>query len=183
MPDFSASPTETYATVTISLRDFTGKSRTATISRADAGVSAGAVDALRTAIGNMSNARVMSESAAVTQAIVNEADPLNTVFDEAYSTVNDAIVMIFQNATGSVQRLRIPAPDLSIFQPDGETVDLENALFVAARDAALAVLPAGYLFKRVYLEGVGKRIRTPLPVAEPADADNPPQLPASEPVG
>lgn len=182
MPDFSAAAKETYAQVSIQLRDFTGQSRSAALARANPAVTGGQVDTLRTAIGNMSNARVMSESANVVEAIINPADPLNTVFDEAYSTVNDAIILVFQNATGDVQRLRVPAPDLSIFQPDGETVDLTNGLFTATRDAALAVLPTGYIFSRVYLEGLGKRVRVPLPTAEPLSTDSPPQLPASEPV-
>lgn len=182
MPDFSTADRETYAQIAIQLRDFTGNARSASIARANAAVTGGQVDSLRTAIGNISNARVMSESANVVEAVINQADPANTVFDEAYSTVGDAIVLIFQNATGQTQRLRVPAPDLSIFQPDGETVDLDNALFTAVRDAALAVLPAGYLFSRVYLEGLGKRVKTPLPTAEPLTTDSPPQLPASEPI-
>lgn len=182
MPDFSASPREAYTSVAIQLRDFRGWSKSANIPRAKAAVSGAEAEALRTAIGNVSNARVMAETVTVVDAIINDADPLNTVFDEAYSHVDDAIILLFQNATGQTQRIRVPAPDLSIFQPDGETVDVENALFVALRDACLGVLDAGYLFKRTWLEGVGKRARTPLPVAEPLSTDNPPQLPASEPV-
>lgn len=182
MPDFSAAATETYSQVSIQLRDFTGKTSPASIVRAGAGVTSGQVDAFRTAVGNISNARVMAERATVVQAIINEADPLNTVFDEAYSTVGDALIMIFQNATGDTQRVRIPAPDLSVFLADGETVDLTNSLFAALRDATLACLPAGYVFSRAYLEGIGRRARTPLPVAEPLSTDSPPQLPASEPV-
>lgn len=180
MPDFSTADRETYTSVSIQLRDFRGWSKSANIPRAKEAVSGAEAEALRTAVGNISNARVMSETVTAVDAIINDADPANTVFDEAYSHVEDAIILLFQDNTGRTTRFRVPAPDLSIFQADGETVDIENALFTALRDAVLAVLPAGYIFKRTWLEGLGKRARTPLPVAEPAELENPPQLPASE---
>jgi hypothetical protein len=112
-------------------------------------------------------------------AIINDADPQNTVYDEVYGRTADALILIFQNATGQVQRVSVPAPDLSIFTADGETPDLTNGLFVAARDAILAVLPAGYTFSRAYLKGIGTRRRTPLPVDEPGVLDNPPAAPGT----
>lgn len=182
MPDFSAAARGTSAIVSIQFRDFRGVSHSTSIRNADPAVSAGEVDAFRVAVGNASNARVMKESVTVVDGIINAADPLNTVFDEAYSTVGDQLVLAFQNATGSTQTVTVPAPDLSMFLPDGETIDPENGLFTAVRDAALAVMPAGYVYARSWLVGTGRRARTPLPVAEPLSTDSPPQLPASEPV-
>lgn len=177
MPDFSGAARETYAQISISLRDFAGNSATATIAQANGAANAATVTAVREAVGAISNARVMTTRLSNVDSVINDADPANTVYDEVYGRAADALVMIFQNATGDVQRVSIPAPDLSIFQADGETPDLSNALFIAARDAIQTAMPAGFVFARAYLKGIGTRRRVPLPTAEPGVGENPPALP------
>lgn len=176
MPDFSAASKEVFQSISFQFRDFTGQSVTSSM-RVSETATALQISALRTALGNASNARVMAERATAVNQIVNIADPLNTVFDEAYSTIGDGMVFLFQNAAGTVRRLRLPAPDLSLFLADGETPDPDNTEVQAVVTAALAALPVGYIHARTYLEGVGRRQRVPLTVIEPGETDNPPALP------
>lgn len=181
MPDFSAAARQVYTNFSVSLRDFTGRSATAQL-RVGADALGADLDNLRSAIGDASNARVMRQSAGVTDEIINPANALNTVYDEAYSSVEQKMVMIFQSGAGVVQRLYIPAPDASLFLADGETPDLSNATLINIRDNALTTLNAAtpnptYVFVRAYLQGYGKGLRVPLPLAEPGALDEPPALP------
>jgi hypothetical protein len=173
MPDISAAPTRAYAGYTVQLRDFTGKPATANI-EAGAEATPAQLIAVRTGIGNMSNARVMETATKTGVKQINPANPLNTTYDEAYATVDVKAVFVFQNDDGDVQYVRVPAPDASIFQTDGETV-LEPVVGsptltpVTAMVTALnASTPAGtWIYVRAYKEGSAARGRVPLPIGEP----------------
>lgn len=188
MPPISAAPTRAVQNFSVSLSDFRGKSRSALL---EIGADSTTLqrDTLAEEIGNMSNARVMSFTYAVGVAQLNPANPANTAFDEAYATVDDALILVFQNDDGDIQPLRIPAPDAQFFLPDGETVITPTAagsasqiqLFdtiSAAEDALNASTPAGtWGYVRGYKEGVRRRNRTPLNITEPAGLDEPSALP------
>lgn len=184
MPDFSAGATRSVRAFSTSIRDFRGRSRsTRHIIATD--TSAAQVTALRTAIGNMSNGRVMGTSLATDVEIINPADPINTTYDESYSTTDHVAVMVFQNGAGDVQTAEVPAPDASIFESDGETVDRTNGLVIAYLTAALAALNAGtpagtWAFARGFLSTRARNSRRQpirLPLAEPGAGDNPPDAP------
>lgn len=183
MPDLSAAPTRAYTGFTVGLRDFTGKSSTIRIT-AGADADAAALAAVRTAAGNMSNARVMEYSSQQGIRQINPANPANTTFDEAYATVDVRAVFIFQDDEGNVEYVKVPAPDASIFLPDGETVQtpVANALVLALTSAVVAALndsdPAGtFIYVRAYREGTASRSRIPLPIEEPGGGDSPPDAP------
>lgn len=188
MPALSAAPTRAFQRYSVSFTDFTGKSASALV-EAGAEVTLGQRDTMATEIGNLSNARVMSNTYSTGIEQLNPANGLNTAFDEAYPAVDDGLILIFQNDAGDVQRVRIPAPDAQFFLPDGETVITPSAAGSPAQGALLdainaieAVLnadtPAGtYEYARGYKEGVRRRTRTPLPVVEPTGLQEPGALP------
>lgn len=133
------------------------------------------------AIANMSNAGEWSDNISRHREIPKARA---TALDEAYASVSDRAVFVFQNAALTEKTIRIPAPDLSIFSDDGVTVDAENSLVIDLLADALVVLNTGggtYAFARGYRLVPGQK--TPLPrtlpeVAEPAGAVNPPAEPA-----
>lgn len=188
MPPLSAAPQRAIQNFSVSLSDFRGRSRSVLV-EAGAESTTGQRDLMATEIGSMSNARVMGFTYAVGIEQLNPAHSANTAFDEAYATVDDALILIFQNDDGDVQRVRIPAPDAQFFLPDGETVIAPTAAGSASQiqlfdtiEAILDVLnadtPAGtYEYSRGYKEGVRNRTRTPLGITEPAGLDQPGALP------
>lgn len=183
MPDLSLAPTREVTGYTVQLRDFTGKSGTSRIA-AGAEATPAQLVAVRTALGNMSNARVMETSSQVGIKQINPANPANTTYDEAYATVDIKAIFVYQNDVGDVVYQRVPAPDASIFLADGETVQdpADEALILALITATLAALnastPAGtYIYVRGYREGTEARNRVPLPIEEPGIGDSPPDAP------
>lgn len=70
-----------------------------------------------------------------------------------YQSVRDAATLVFSTASGAFIRVTIPAPDVGIFQADGETVDpatigtliaLVIANVVTADGAAATAYVAGF---------------------------------------
>lgn len=57
--------------------------------------------------------------------------------DAAYWSVADEAALRFQDSSGSITTLFVPAPKREIFRPDGKTVDETNALVAAVIAAAL----------------------------------------------
>jgi hypothetical protein len=143
------------------------------------------ISAVAVALGNGSNARLMEQR--VTQASVQvfAADPQNTAFDEAYATVDDGLIFVFQNTVGDIQTWRLPAPDAILFLADGETpVDPDSGAaagsgallisnIVTAILAAMNETSGTYVYARSYKEGVNRRRVTPLPLEEPSGTDLP----------
>lgn len=188
MPGLSAAPTTAFQRFSVSLTDFRGRSRSS-LMEAGAEATTAQRDAVALEIGNMSNARVMSFTYSVGIEQLNPAHTANSAFDEAYPTVDDALILVFQNNAGTIQYVPIPAPDAQFFLPDGETVIEPSAAGSGAQqqlldtvNAILDVLnadtPAGtYAYARGYKEGVRRRARTPLRITEPAGLDEPSALP------
>lgn len=176
MPPFSAAPRRVGTTLSLQFRDFTGTPSSSSIDISPVATEA-EVDALAVATGNMSNARLMEQRVVNYEVQINPANPLNTTFDEAYPRVRDGLILLFQNSTtGDIRPYRIPAPDAIFFAADGETVVEPDGAAAAGSGelllantiaAYLAVAGAGWVYARAYLEGVGRRERQPLPLAEP----------------
>jgi len=178
MPDLSGTGLTTRRPYSMSFHDFRGRSRATLLNGGDESTTVQAT-ALRTAMGNGSNARITSTRETVLQEQINISAAQNFTYDEAYPSVSDALVIVFQDAAGEKESLILPAPDASLFAADGETpVDPDAAgsageiLMDAIHVAALAYLnadtPAGtYAFSRAYLEGAGVRARPVVPIQEP----------------
>lgn len=176
MPPFSAAPRRVGTRLSTQLIDFRGKPKSASIIISAAATPAEA-DAITTATGNISNARVMEQHVSSFDVQISNANPLNTAFDEAYATVQDELVLVFQaDATGEVREYRVPAPDAIVFQGDGETLVARDAggaagsgglLLDTLIEALLTGLGAGFSYARGYKNNSEKRARQPLPLAEP----------------
>jgi hypothetical protein len=118
---------------------------------------------------------------------ISNANPLNTAFDEAYATVDDELVLLFQaDATGEIREYRVPAPDASMFLPDGETMIVPDGgaaantpplLLDTLIQALLTGLGAGFSFARGFKNNTGRRTRQPLAITEPVG--NPPDEPGT----
>lgn len=185
MPDFSAAPVQSQRVFSISLRDFTGDSRAARIP-IGTDTTTPEITAARTAIGNLSNGRVMETNLYTFVEQINPGNPLNTTFDEAYATMSTVLVLMYQNDAGLEFGVEIGAPDASLFTVDGKTVNTANALIIAANTAILAAANNGgvgtYAFQRGYLSQRSRRAsraKTTLPLVEPAVGANPPIAPGA----
>lgn len=185
MPDFSAAPVETQRVFQVSLTDFAGDSRSARIP-IGSDTTTPEITAARTAIGNLSNARVMGTNLYTFVEQINPGNPLNTTFDEAYPTVNSTLVLVYQDDAGLEFSVEVGAPDASVFTVDGKTVNTANALIIAANAAILAAANNGavgtYAFQRGFLSQRSqraKRAKTPLPLVEPTGGQNPPIAPGA----
>lgn len=199
MPDFPAVsgpisvPRRIKHRYSISMLDHRGKRRAASVTMNPLATVA-MLNAIRTAVGQASNAAVIETNSTSTEYILNVAARAVVTFDEGYSTIDHVAVMIYQDNTGTVVDLEIPAPDLSLFEPDGETIDPSNARVAAINTAVLAALNVGdptvtppipngsFAFVRGYLSTrAGERCRPRiLPgggVIEPSGG----QLPPSDP--
>lgn len=55
-----------------------------------------------------------------------------------YQTVGDTARLLFQTTAGTIVRITLPAPNLSIFMADGITVDPTNPLVAAIIAAVIA---------------------------------------------
>lgn len=184
MPPFSAAPLRSQRSHSLQIQDFIGKSRAArTIVATD--TTAGQITALETAIGNLSNGRVMASTLSSESFQLNPANPLNTTFDEAHATVDIVLVMVFQDDGGNTQASEIGAPDASLFASDGETPLDTNGLIIAYKAAALAAMNEGggtWAYSRGFRStrsARAARARTPHPLAEPGVGAQPPIAPGA----
>ena len=171
---------------TIQLRDHRGKARSTRLQPATAATNT-ELDALRDAIGNVSNAALVATNLEAYDEIVNLANPNVVAYDEGYSSVDHVMVLVFQNDDGDVQTIEVAAPDLSCFDADGETVVLTGtgnnvpALITAATnalnsDGAGGYAADSYAYARGYLStrsGSRARKRTPIKIQEPGVTDLP----------
>lgn len=141
--------------------------------------------AVRTALGNMSNAAVVATSSTI-KTEVNPASAFVRVLDESFSDASTKAVMVFQNDALEIKSIAIPAPDASLFAADGVTLDSGNALVQAAITAITAALNAGgadtYAYSKGYRSTRSRRLprpRTVKTVVEPAIGENPPPEPGT----
>jgi len=176
MPPFSAAPRRTGTAGAWQFRDFTGRAYSSSFDVSAAATPA-ELDAVNVGIGNMSNSRLMERRITDFQVQINPANPLNTTFDEAYATIDDVLFLVFQNnITGEPRYVGVPAPDAIFFAPDGETVIAPDAAGAAGSGGLLlsqaitaleTAMGAGWVYARGYKQGIGRRQRQPLPLAEP----------------
>lgn len=176
MPPFSAAPRRVGNSLSVQFRDFTGRAKSM-FGVVSAAASGAQVSAVVVAAGNMSNARVLEQRVCSFEVQISNSNPLNTTFDEAYATIKDEIVFLFQSdTTGEIRDFRIPAPDAILFAPDGETVLTPDGAATAGSGpelldnfitAVLAALGAGFSYARAYKNNAESQGRAPLPIAEP----------------
>lgn len=103
-------------------------------------VSDALLNALRTALGNGSNA-ALEESRYTNKNTILSRTTI-TAYDEKYPSIEDVAVFQFQDNTGDVQTLELPAPDSTLFFQNGDrlTIDPARVLSSAIIAAALAAL-------------------------------------------
>lgn len=175
MPPLSAAPRRVFNSLSLQFFDWRGKPYTSTGFRSAVSTPA-QVAAVNATLGSMSNARAMNFYTKDGEEQINPANALNTAFDEAYSTVDDLLVMVFQNDTGAVEEWAVPAPDAIFFASDGETVVTPDSAAAAGSGAELldnaivailAMMGGTFAFARAYKNKSGRRSRQPLPLAEP----------------
>jgi hypothetical protein len=150
---------------------------------------------LRSAIGRLSNAAVISDSRTVSRSI---AETLTNPYDEAFAEAQTKLVLVWQNEDQELKSIAVPAPDISYFAtdgvslitPDGGTPDAPPtpAQIVFAQLAFIttalnAGTPTGtYVFLKGYRSKRAGKLPTPRtsrPVVEPAAADVPPPDPGA----
>lgn len=137
---------------------------------------------LATAIGKGSNAAVIGYN--VTGSVVD--DPASrTVYDEAFASVVTKAVFVFQSQDRHTRRLDVPAPDASMFQNDGQTVNSSNPLAADIIAKYKAVVDGDthgpYQFVRGFLSAKTRKVRTRRDrptIAEPSGVQLPPPAPA-----
>lgn len=139
--------------------------------------------AVRTALGNMSNAAVVETTSSI-KTQVNQSSPFVVVFDESYSDASTKAVLVFQNDALELKSIAVPAPDESLFESDGVTIDASNALVQAAITAITTALNAGgadtYAYSKGYRSSRARRLPRPRTVkatSEPGVGANPPAEP------
>jgi hypothetical protein len=175
MPDFPGAVTPLVTEIiSIGYVDVSGQKSNTTISDVPPTVTAQEVTDLRIALGNISNAGVISASATAREYI-NTVDAVT--HDEAFASVSQRLVFVFQNAAGNVRSVSTPAPDLSLFQANRTTVNRENALIINAGDEIANVLNGGtagsgtYELVRVYRSEVSRRLPREHDVPEVIEPD------------
>lgn len=181
MPTFpAAAARQQYISLSCQFLDLRGYKKSAMI-RGGADATAGNLDGLRTAIANGSNAALISDNRNTVDAIINLADPALEVYDEAYPSVDNVAVFVFQDSTGRKEYLSVPAPDASMFEADMTTVRTADGLGAAIVTNALVVLnasdPVGtFAYQRGYLTTrASKSPRSNIvpPIVEPGVGDVP----------
>lgn len=138
------------------LMDVRGKVRTATIA-ASPDATAISIDLVLDAIGNASNAAQITRENTQSTQVINPLNPLVLFYDESYSTVEQVAVFFFQDDSGNVETLEVPAPDLSLFEATNREVinpfdDRSAAIITAVTGALNAGTVAGtYAYNKGYL--------------------------------
>lgn len=187
MPDFPGAPApapQTARSFTVRFLDPAGDVGSTSLSGYSSDVTSAELADVRTALGNMSNAAVISTTNSLQMRI---SKALATAYDEAYANVEIRLVLVFENSAFEKRTVTVPAPDASFFQADGITLDPENTQAAALISALLVVFnkaegagPAGdYAFLRGYLDrGRGAPSQRVIPqIAEPGEGDLPPEGP------
>lgn len=135
--------------------------------------------------GSLSNAAVTK----ITDSKITQQFAPPAPLDESESSVTTKAVFLFQNASGQRFSVAVPAPDASITNQDGQTIDFSNSLVVDFVNDVLAAYntPDGadpavntYQAIRGYIDkGRGApafRVK-PGAVVEPGAGQNPPDAP------
>lgn len=168
----------------VTLVDYAGRSSTVGVD--GVAITPTEISDLQNAIADLSNAAAVKRSNSVGDEIpVN----LGETHDEAYASVTDKLVLVFQDASLSKRTVSIPAPDASLFGADGQTAITpdggaaagEPAKLLADAIAAIIVALGGtYAYVGGYLStrsrgGVGLTARPS--IVEPGLTDVPGDAP------
>ena len=178
------SMTATLTGQSITMVGWDGASARHSINNYPAAATSGQLDTVRLTVGAISNAGIEAD---VRSTELRASRAAITAFDEAESSVTTKAIFIFQNALMQTRRTEVPAPDASIFNSDGKTVNLANAAVLAYTNAVIAVLnagsPAGTFAVLRGTKGGRQRKGGFVPqvlsqVAEPEEGQSPPANPA-----
>lgn len=125
-------------------------------------------EAVRTAIGNLSNAALFA-MAETTRTEV----PLSTVspLDESYSSASEKLILQWQDESLNTRSLAIPAPDEQYFSSDGVTLDTGDSVVSASLNALTTFFNAGdpagtWVFVRGYRSSRSRAQRPPRSVRQ-----------------
>jgi len=138
------------------IMDVRGKVRTASIV-VSPDATALSIGLIHDAIGNATNGAQLSRNSSSIDEVINPLADGVVFFDESYSTTEQVAVFYFQDDSGEVRTLEIPAPDLSMFLVNNrEVIDPGNtralAVITATEGALNAGDPAGtFTYSRGYL--------------------------------
>lgn len=126
MPDFPPAldaPRIQNTVFTVSLLASGGDGASVVLSDLDVAVTGLELAAVRTAVGNLSNAAVWNTSLS---GKVTIAKTLINPLDEAYASASEKLVLVFQDADLNLRQIAIPAPDEAYFGGDGVTMITPN---------------------------------------------------------
>lgn len=174
-PDYT--PRTEVVDVQIKMIDHAGNRHSQNIGDVPEEATDGQARSLAEAIGIVSNAGVYE----VNRTQVYKISPAKSrVYDDVYGEVGDILTLTFQNNSGILKRVQVPAPDRSFFV-DGTQLKTDDPAIQDIIDSAKAILNAGtggtYEFYRWTLsDGRGNRYQAPVKptVAEPTVGSNPP---------
>lgn len=177
-------PRNTTRRLEVALLAAGGDDTSVTLDNLDAGVTGLQMADFRDAIGDASNAAVIADSFS-TKVEVNKASALIAPLDESYSSASTKAIFVFQNDTLQERSVSVPAPDETLFESDGVTVNPTNAQAAAVISTALALIntgtPAGtFAYLRGYRSNQSRRTprkRTVKSSIEPGATTLPPQEP------
>lgn len=182
MPDMV--PTYSNSSYSVTLKDVAGKKARISISGYSASVTGVDLTLFRTAASKLSNAGAITTNQTL-EAGINEANA--DAFDEGESSVTTKAVFVFQDSTRVTKRIEIPAPDASIFNEDGVTVNTAFPLVAAFLTRALNILnastpPETFQLLRAFASERSRRTRTPNfrpNIVEPGTGSSPPPAPGA----
>lgn len=146
----------TATSVQSQIMDVRGKVRTASIV-VSPDATALSIGLIHDAIGNATNGAQLSRNSSSIDEVINPLADGVVFFDESYSTTEQVAVFYFQDDSGEVRTLELPAPDLSMFLASNrEIIDPGNtralAIITAVEGALNAGDPAGtFTYSRGYL--------------------------------
>lgn len=191
MPDFPAvgvAPRKNVTNFTINFLAAGGDTAATSLNDIPVTVTGGELANVRTALGNLSNAAVVStyQSEVVSISLTN-----TNPYDEAYASAGDKMILVLQDDDQNTRSFAVPAPDASYFgsdgvgliTPDGAAAagtpakvlaDAITALVLAANGGALGA--GTYAFLRGYRSRQARRIPRPrvsIPVIEPTAEPGP----------
>lgn len=170
----------------ITLIDYAGRSSTVGVE--GPAITAPQIAAVQNTIADLSNAAAVRRANTVGDEIpISQA----ATFDEAYASVSDKLVLVFQDESLNKRTVSVPAPDASLFGADGMTAITpdsgaaagEPAKLLGDAVAALTVALGGtYAYVGGYLAtrsraGGGLSFRPT--IAEPGVGENPGENPGT----
>lgn len=119
-------------TTTLTFADYAG--RTSTIGVDGVPVTAPQIAAIQNSLADLSNAALIRRFNSVGDEIpISQAN----TFDEAYASISDKLVLVFQDGSLDKRTVSVPAPDAALFGADGQTAIAPDAGAAAGEPAKL----------------------------------------------